>query len=53
MIILSSKYKPIYFYRCFPHIVNLACKAMLKAVAKLDYDDSLKKLRDIIHHVSF
>ena len=24
-------------YRCFPHIVNLACKAMLTAVTSLDY----------------
>lgn len=25
------------FHRCFPHIVNLACKAVLSAITNLDY----------------
>jgi hypothetical protein len=27
----------IIFYRCFPHIVNLACKAVLSAMANTDF----------------
>jgi hypothetical protein len=27
----------LFAYRCFPHIVNLACKAVLAAITNLDY----------------
>ena len=29
-------FKPI-IYRCFPHIVNLGCKAVLNSITDLDY----------------
>ncbi len=35
---------------CFPHIVNLACKAMLSVIE--NEEDCIKKLRDIINKVS-
>jgi hypothetical protein len=41
------------FYSCFPHIVNLACKAMLSSMSGLLPDEDLiVKLRTIIHYVS-
>jgi hypothetical protein len=40
-------------YRCFPHIVNLSCKAILVIAAGLDPDqDAVKMLQGVIHHVS-
>jgi hypothetical protein len=39
---------------CFPHIVNLACKAMLNNISGLDLeDDIIKKLQGVINGVSF
>jgi hypothetical protein len=36
-----------YFFSCFPHIVNLACKAVLKAITDLDYiDDTVEGYKD-------
>ena len=36
-----------YFFSCFPHIVNLACKAVLKAITNLDYiDDTIEGYKD-------
>jgi hypothetical protein len=36
-----------YFFSCFPHIVNLACKAVLKAITNLDYiDDTAEEYED-------
>lgn len=43
----------IVFYSCFPHIVNLACKAMLSYMSGLlSNEDPLRKLQTIIHSVS-
>lgn len=43
----------IVFCSCFPHIVNLACKAMLSRMSGMVSDeDCIGKLRTIIHHVS-
>jgi hypothetical protein len=42
-----------YPYRCFPHIVNLACKAIVGRAAGMDPDlDSIKTLQGVIQHVS-
>jgi len=39
---------------CFPHIVNLACKAMLNNMSELDSNqDLIGKLHRIIRHISF
>jgi hypothetical protein len=27
--------------RCFPHVVNLACQAVLKAITNMDFADEL------------
>jgi hypothetical protein len=35
------------FYSCFPHIVNLACKAALAAITDLSYvDDTVENYSD-------
>jgi hypothetical protein len=35
------------FYSCFPHIVNLACKAALAAITDLSYiDDTIEGYSD-------
>lgn len=46
----------IYFltlFRCFAHIVNLTCKAMIeKSMERGDGYDPVKRLREAIAHVS-
>jgi len=32
----------IVIFRCFPHIVNLACKAVLSAITNLDYANDVE-----------
>jgi hypothetical protein len=40
-------------YRCFLHIVNLSCKAILVIAAGLDPDqDAVKTLPGVIYHIS-
>ena len=35
------------FYSCFPHIVNLACKAVLEAITNLKFvDDTVEDYED-------
>ena len=37
----------LFFIRCFPHIVNLACKAVLAAITNLKYiDDTVEGYTD-------
>ena len=37
----------IFFYSCFPHIVNLACKAVISAITDLKYvDDTVEGYKD-------
>jgi hypothetical protein len=37
----------IYLFRCFPHIVNLACKAVIVAITSLKYiDDTVEGYED-------
>ncbi len=41
------------FNSCFPHIINLACKAMVNEMSGLiPEEDSIKRLRAVIHDVS-
>ena len=36
-----------YFFSCFPHIVNLACKAVLASITNLQYiDDTAEDYED-------
>ena len=38
---------------CFPHIVNLACDAMITSLAGMDsMQDSIEQLRSVVQHVS-
>ena len=37
----------LYFISCFPHIVNLACKAVLAAITNLVFiDDTVENYQD-------
>ena len=41
------------FNSCFPHIINLACKAMISEMSGLiPQEDSIKRLKTVIHDVS-
>jgi len=41
------------FHSCFPHIINLACKAMVSEMGGIiPEEDSIKRLRTVIHDVS-
>ena len=43
----------IFIYSCFPHIVNLACKAMLNTWSGIEFErDPIRKLRGVIQSVS-
>ena len=39
----------IFFFSCFPHIVNLACKAVLASITNLKYvDDTVEGYEDYV-----
>jgi hypothetical protein len=43
----------IFLNSCFPHIVNLACKAMLATWSRIEFErDPIRKLRGVIQSVS-
>jgi hypothetical protein len=51
--ILAKKMYLLTFFRCFAHIVNLACKAMVtRTTLRGGNYDPVQKLRDAISHVS-
>jgi hypothetical protein len=40
-------FKNLFFSSCFPHIVNLACKAVISAITDLKYiDDTIEGYKD-------
>jgi hypothetical protein len=54
---VSVSYLIVFFFlltalRCFAHIVNLACKEMLKEAAEGTGYDQVSKLRAAINYVS-
>ena len=52
-ITVISTWSNFPFNSCFPHIINLACKAMVvKMGGLIPEEDSIKKLRAVIHDVS-
>jgi hypothetical protein len=49
----NSIFTNFFFFSCFPHIINLACKAMLDTWSGIEFNqDSIRKLRKVIQSVS-